>query len=220
MLRYFLIRLAGAVPTLFIIVTLTFFSHPCGAGRSIRSGAIAAARNHGQPAERLRPGSAHLDPVRTLPARAGARRFRAFVQVQGFLGDGAHRPGVSRDASNSGRSPWRWRLMLGIPIGTFAALHHNSAADYATMSLAVVGHRHSFVRGAAVSRFVVRHLSALAAGGRLGTRFDPASGAAGGRVGAAAAQRDRAAGARQACSRCCAASSSARRSPRGCRCER
>jgi oligopeptide transport system permease protein len=30
-------------------------------------------------------------------------------------------------------------LLLGIPIGTFAALRHNSAADYATMSLAVVG---------------------------------------------------------------------------------
>jgi len=30
-------------------------------------------------------------------------------------------------------------LGLGIPIGTFAALRHNRAADYATMSLAVVG---------------------------------------------------------------------------------
>jgi len=30
-------------------------------------------------------------------------------------------------------------LSVGIPLGTFAALHHNSAADYMTMSLAVVG---------------------------------------------------------------------------------
>src|SRR6202521_4812181 len=30
-------------------------------------------------------------------------------------------------------------LILGVAIGTFAALHHNRAADYATMSLAVVG---------------------------------------------------------------------------------
>src|SRR6202040_1644280 len=30
-------------------------------------------------------------------------------------------------------------LSLGILLGTFAALHHNSAADYATMSLVVVG---------------------------------------------------------------------------------
>ncbi len=30
-------------------------------------------------------------------------------------------------------------LMLGIPIGTFAALRHNSAADYVSMTLAVVG---------------------------------------------------------------------------------
>jgi oligopeptide transport system permease protein len=30
-------------------------------------------------------------------------------------------------------------LLLGVPLGTFAALHHNSAADTATMSLAVTG---------------------------------------------------------------------------------
>jgi oligopeptide transport system permease protein len=30
-------------------------------------------------------------------------------------------------------------LLLGIPIGTFAALHHNSAPDYAAMSLAMLG---------------------------------------------------------------------------------
>jgi oligopeptide transport system permease protein len=30
-------------------------------------------------------------------------------------------------------------LLVGIPVGIFAALHHNSAADYATMSLAVLG---------------------------------------------------------------------------------
>jgi oligopeptide transport system permease protein len=30
-------------------------------------------------------------------------------------------------------------LLLGIPLGTFAALHHNSAADAATMSLVVTG---------------------------------------------------------------------------------
>jgi oligopeptide transport system permease protein len=49
-------------------------------------------------------------------------------------------------------------LGLGIPIGTFAALHHNSAADYATMALAVVGIADSFLRRAAVSRPVVWHL--------------------------------------------------------------
>jgi oligopeptide transport system permease protein len=30
-------------------------------------------------------------------------------------------------------------LFLGVPVGLFAALHHNSAADTATMSLAVIG---------------------------------------------------------------------------------
>ena len=80
-------------------------------------------------------------------------------------------------------------LVLGVPIGTFAALHHNRAADYATMSLAVVG--------IAIPSFVVlpflglavRHLSALAAGGRLGARFGSAPGAARRRAGVAAARR-------------------------------
>jgi oligopeptide transport system permease protein len=30
-------------------------------------------------------------------------------------------------------------LIVGIPLGTFAALHHNTAADYVTMSFAVMG---------------------------------------------------------------------------------
>ena len=30
-------------------------------------------------------------------------------------------------------------LLIGVPLGTFAALRHNSAADTATMTLAVIG---------------------------------------------------------------------------------
>ena len=106
---------------------------------------------------------------------AGARRFRAFVQVQGLHGDGADRPGISRSRSSSARSPSCWRCVLGIPIGTFAALHHNSAGRLRRDVARRRRHCDSLLRGAAVSRPVVRHLPALAAGGRLGTRLDSAS---------------------------------------------
>ena len=70
---------------------------------------------------------------------SGARRFRAVVQVQGLHRDRTDRPGFARDARARHASPSSLALVLGIPVGTFAALHQNSAADYAAMSLAVVG---------------------------------------------------------------------------------
>jgi oligopeptide transport system permease protein len=138
MLRYFLTRLAGAVPTLFIIVTVTFFL-------------IRAA-----------PGGP-FDQEQTLPPEIMANLQRAYgldqpvwVQYGHYLGALAHGDfGPSfkyKDFSVTeligqgfpvtlelGSIAMALALILGVPIGTFAALHHNSAADYATMSLAVVG---------------------------------------------------------------------------------
>ncbi len=138
MLRYFLIRLAGAVPTLFIIVTVTFFL-------------IRAA-----------PGGP-FDQEQTLPPEIMANLQRAYgldqpvwTQYGRYLRALAHGDfGPSfkyKDFSVTeligqgfpvtlelGSIALALALILGVPIGTFAALHHNSAADYATMSLAVVG---------------------------------------------------------------------------------
>jgi oligopeptide transport system permease protein len=138
MLRYFLTRLAGAVPTLFIIVTITFFL-------------IRAA-----------PGGP-FDQEQTLPPEIMANLQSAYgldqpiwAQYGRYLGALAHGDfGPSfkyKDFSvteligqgfpvtlDLGSIAMALALILGIPIGTFAALHHNSAADYATMSLAVVG---------------------------------------------------------------------------------
>jgi oligopeptide transport system permease protein len=137
-LRYFLTRLAGAVPTLFVIVTITFFL-------------IRAA-----------PGGP-FDQEQTLPPEIMANLQRAYgldqpiwVQYGRYLGALAHGDfGPSfkyKDFSVTeligqgfpvtlelGAIAMVLALVLGIPIGTFAALHHNTAADYATMSLAVVG---------------------------------------------------------------------------------
>ena len=138
MLRYFLTRLAGAVPTLFVIVTISFFL-------------IRAA-----------PGGP-FDREQSLPPEILANLDRAYgldqpllTQYGRYLGALAHGDfGPSfkyKDFSVTeligqgfpvtlelGAIAIALALILGIPIGTFAALHHNSAADYAAMSLAVVG---------------------------------------------------------------------------------
>ncbi|HXC08881.1 MAG TPA: oligopeptide ABC transporter permease OppB [Steroidobacteraceae bacterium] len=138
MLRYFLIRLAGAVPTLFIIVTLSFFL-------------IRAA-----------PGGP-FDQEQTLPPEIMANLESAYglnqpilTQYARYLRALAHGDfGPSfkyKDFSVTeligqgfpvtfelGTIAVALALIMGIPIGTFAALHRNSAADYAAMSLAVVG---------------------------------------------------------------------------------
>jgi oligopeptide transport system permease protein len=138
MLRYFLTRLAGAVPTLFIIVTISFFL-------------IRAA-----------PGGP-FDQEQSLPPEIMANLENAYglnqpvlTQYGRYLGALAHGDfGPSfkyKDFSVTeligqgfpvtlelGTLAIALALLLGIPIGTFAALHHNSAADYTAMSLAVIG---------------------------------------------------------------------------------
>src|SRR5260370_19296596 len=138
MLRYFLTRLAGAIPTLFIIVTIAFFL-------------IRAA-----------PGGP-FDREQTLPPEIMANLQRAYgldqpiwAQYGRYLGallHGDFGPSFKyRDFSVTeligqgfpvtfelGSIAMALALILGIPIGTFAALHHNSAADYAAMSLSVAG---------------------------------------------------------------------------------
>jgi oligopeptide transport system permease protein len=138
MLRYFLTRLAGAVPTLFIIVTLAFFL-------------IRAA-----------PGGP-FDQEQTLPPEIMANLQRAYgldqpiwTQYGRYLAAVLHGDfGPSfkyKDFSVTeligqgfpvtfelGSIAMALALILGVPIGTFAALHHNRAADYAAMSVAVVG---------------------------------------------------------------------------------
>ena len=138
MLRYFLTRLAGAVPTLFIIVTISFFL-------------IRAA-----------PGGP-FDQEQSLPPEIMANLESAYglnqpvlTQYGRYLGALAHGDfGPSfkyKDFSVTeligqgfpvtlelGTLAISLALLLGIPIGTFAALHHNSAADYTAMSLAVIG---------------------------------------------------------------------------------
>src|SRR6202050_1701120 len=138
MIRYFLKRLAGAIPTLMVIVTLTFFL------------------------VRVAPGGP-FDQEQTLPPEIMANLQNAYgldrpiwVQYGRYLGALAHGDfGPSfkyKDFSVTeligqgfpvtlelGAIAMALALLLGIPIGIFAALHQNGPADYAAMSLAVVG---------------------------------------------------------------------------------
>lgn len=138
MIRYFLSRLAGAIPTLFIIVTMTFFLM------------------------RAAPGGP-FDQEQTLPPEIMANLQSAYgldrpiwAQFGRYLAALAHgdfgpsfkykdftvteliRQGLPVTLE-LGLIALSVALLIGIPVGLFAALHHNSAADYATMSLAVLG---------------------------------------------------------------------------------
>jgi oligopeptide transport system permease protein len=138
MIRYFLTRLAGAIPTLLIIVTATFFLM------------------------RAAPGGP-FDQEQSLPPEIVANLQSAYgldqpiwIQYGRYLGSLLHGDfGPSfkyKDFTVTeliaqgfpvtlelGVIAMSLALLLGIPLGIFAALRHNRAADHAAMSLAVVG---------------------------------------------------------------------------------
>jgi oligopeptide transport system permease protein len=138
MLRYFLTRLAGAVPTLFIIVTLAFFlirtapGGPFDQEQALPPEIMAnlqSAYGLDQPIwiqyGRYLEGLAHGDFGPSF-------KYKDF-SVTELIGQGLP---VTLEL---GAIAMTLAMALGVPIGTFAALHHNGAADYATMALAVAG---------------------------------------------------------------------------------
>jgi oligopeptide transport system permease protein len=138
MLRYFLRRLAGAIPTLFIIVTLSFFL------------------------VRIAPGGP-FDEERSLPPEIMANLQRAYgldqpvwaqyVRYMRGVLHGDFGPSFRyKDFTVTeliaqgfpvtlelGTVALALALAIGIPLGAFAALHRNSAADYAAVALAAAG---------------------------------------------------------------------------------
>ena len=138
MLRYFLTRLAGAVPTLFIIVTLAFFLIRAAPGGPFDQeqalppeimANLQGAYGLDQPIwiqyGRYLKGLAHGDFGPSF-------KYKDF-SVTELIGQGLP---VTLEL---GAIAMTLAMALGVPIGTFAALHHNRAADYATMALAVAG---------------------------------------------------------------------------------
>jgi oligopeptide transport system permease protein len=138
MTRYFFTRLAGAVPTLFIIITLTFFLMRAAPGGPFDQEQELAPEIKAN----LQRAYGLDQPVWTQYGRylrsllhgdfGPSFKYKDFTVTE-LIGQGfpvTLQLGVMAIAL---------ALLLGVPLGTFAALRHNSAADTATMSLAVTG---------------------------------------------------------------------------------
>jgi oligopeptide transport system permease protein len=138
MTRYFLKRLAGAIPTLFIIITAAFFLIRAAPGGPFD-------QEQALPPEIL----ANLQSAYGLdrPIWAQYGRYVAAVAHGDFGPSFKYKDFTVTELIKQGfpvtlqigTIALILALALGIPLGTFAALHHHSAADYATMSLAVIG---------------------------------------------------------------------------------
>jgi oligopeptide transport system permease protein len=138
MFRYFLTRLASAIPTLFIIITATFFLMRTAPGGPLDQeqtlspeimANLQAAYGLDQPVwtqyRRYLTSLAHGD-------FGPSYKYKDFTVTeliaQGFP--------VTLEL---GVLAIALALFIGIPFGTFAALRHNSAADYVAMSAGLVG---------------------------------------------------------------------------------
>ena len=138
MLRYFFTRLAGAIPTLFIIVTVTFFLMRAAPGGPFD-------QEQALPPEIM----ANLESAYGLNQPVWTQYGRYLKSLmQGNFGPSFKYKDFSVTeligqgfpvTLQLGIIAMALALLIGIPLGIFAALHHNSAPDYATMSLAVVG---------------------------------------------------------------------------------
>jgi oligopeptide transport system permease protein len=138
MTRFFFKRLAGAIPTLFIIITAAFFLIRAAPGGPFD-------QEQALPPEIL----ANLQSAYGLDLPIWAQ----YGRYLGALARGDFGPSFKyKDFTVSeligqgfpvtlelGVIALLLAVLLGVPLGIFAALHHNSPADYAAMSLAVVG---------------------------------------------------------------------------------
>jgi len=138
MTRYFFTRLAGAVPTLFIIITITFFLMRAAPGGPFDQEQALAPEIKAN----LERAYGLDQPVWTQYGRylksllhgdfGPSFKYKDFTVTE-LIGQGFP------VTFQLGTLAIALALLLGIPLGTFAALHHNSAADTATMSLVVTG---------------------------------------------------------------------------------
>ena len=138
MTRYFFTRLAGAIPTLFIIITITFFLMRAAPGGPFDQEQALAPEIKAN----LERAYGLDQPVWTQYGRylksllhgdfGPSFKYKDFTVTE-LIGQGFP------VTFQLGTLAIALALLLGIPLGTFAALHHNSAADTATMSLVVTG---------------------------------------------------------------------------------
>jgi oligopeptide transport system permease protein len=137
-IRYFFLRLTAAVPTLLIVVTATFFlMHAAPGGPFDQEQTLAP-----EIAANLQRSYGLDQPVwiqygRYLKSVAHGD-FGPSFRYKDFTVTELIAQGVPVTFT-LGVIAMALALIVGIPLGTFAALHHNTAADYVTMSFAVTG---------------------------------------------------------------------------------
>jgi oligopeptide transport system permease protein len=138
MMRYFFTRLAGAIPTLFIIITITFFLMRAAPGGPFDQEQALAPEIKAN----LQAAYGLDQPVLTQYGRylrsllhgdfGPSFKYKDFTVTE-LIGQGFP------VTLQLGVMAMALALLLGIPAGVFAALRHNSAADTATMAVVVIG---------------------------------------------------------------------------------
>ncbi|HXP67352.1 MAG TPA: ABC transporter permease subunit [Steroidobacteraceae bacterium] len=138
MTRFFFTRLAGAIPTLFIIITITFFLMRAAPGGPFDQEQSVSP----QVRANLESAYGFDQPVYVQYGRylksllrgdfGPSFKYKDFTVTE-LIGQGFP------VTLQLGAIAMTMALLIGIPLGTFAALRHNTPADYLTMSLAVAG---------------------------------------------------------------------------------
>jgi oligopeptide transport system permease protein len=137
-IRYFFTRLAGAVPTLLIIVTATFFLMRAAPGgpfdqeQTLAPEIIANLQSAYGLDQPIWAQYAHYLKALVHGDFGPSFKYRDFTVTE-LIGQGLP------VTLQLGVIAMVLALGIGIPLGIFAALRHNSAADHAAMSLAVAG---------------------------------------------------------------------------------
>jgi oligopeptide transport system permease protein len=137
-IRYFFTRLAGAVPTLLIIITATFFLMRAAPGgpfdqeQTLPPEIMANLKSAYGLDQPVWTQYVHYLKSLTHGDFGPSFKYKDFTVTE-LIGQGFP---VTLEL---GVIAMIMALGVGIPLGVFAALRHNSAADHAAMSLAVVG---------------------------------------------------------------------------------
>jgi oligopeptide transport system permease protein len=137
-IRYFFTRLAGAVPTLLIIVTATFFLMRAAPGgpfdqeQTLAPEIIANLQSAYGLDRPIWSQYAHYLKALVHGDFGPSFKYRDFTVTE-LIGQGLP------VTLQLGVIAMVLALGIGIPLGIFAALRHNSTADHAAMSLAVAG---------------------------------------------------------------------------------
>ena len=170
MLLYVLRRLATAIPTLFVIVTISFFLIRVAPGGPFNQERAARSR-------RSRPTSSGLPPRRAaleaIPHLSRQPRCTA-ISARATPAATSPSPNCSRSACRSRsssalgarRSRWSSAALLGV----IAALRQNRGVDYAVIAMATVGSTIPTFVIAPLLQLVFGVGARLAAGRRLGRR--------------------------------------------------